>query len=206
MEPGIIDMVNFVNYNIFRKEYIIENENKVTITLVARPPSPLNKTLEGSRTIAAFEMGAEGVVSMPLHTLTAEDYLAIIQDYIMIRVENVAKLPSIDSIEKLLGKPSIQDVLSIEELLDNCWEIIVRKSYLPVLAEILHDKFPGSSIDNNYISWKPSKIYDKTICRALNLESEKIALERWQERVRKSRWTIAQVFYIHKEYFRSKGT
>jgi hypothetical protein len=151
-------------------------------------------------------MGAEGVVSMPLHTLTAEDYLAIIQDYIMIRVENVAKLPSIDSIEKLLGKPSIQDVLSIEELLDNCWEIIVRKSYLPVLAEILHDKFPGSSIDNNYISWKPSKIYDKTICRALNLESEKIALERWQERVRKSRWTIAQVFYIHKEYFRSKGT
>jgi len=157
------------------------NINKVTIILAARPPSPLNKTPEGSRTIAAFKMDAEGVVSMPLHTLTTECYLAIIQNYLMIRVENTAKLPSI---EKLLDKSSmIRDVPSIEELLDNSWEIIVRERYLPVLTEILHSNFPGSSIDNNYIPWKPSKIYGKTIYGALNLEREQIALERWQERI-----------------------
>jgi hypothetical protein len=145
-------------------------------------------------------MDAKGVVSMPLHTLTPKCYLAIIQNYKMIQVKNVAEpLWLSDRV-----CPSIQDVPSIEELLDNSWEIVVHKSYLPFLTKILHDNFPGSSIDDNFIPWKPSKIYDKTISEALNPESAQIALERWQERVKESRWTIAEVLYRHKEHCRSK--
>ncbi len=51
---------------------------------------------------------------------------------------------------------TLNELLSMEELIDGTWEIAVLKSYGPTLQAILGEKFPGSDVDLDYDPTEPT--------------------------------------------------
>lgn len=104
-----------------------------------------------------------------------------------------------------LDKHSIYDVPSISELNDGSWEMVVLKSYYPILKDKLSKTLPGSIFDPNYDPIEPGvndvEYYGYNTAKALYMY--------WflgrAKRMIEDSWFIAAAYYSYRVE-RARGT
>jgi hypothetical protein len=74
--------------------------------------------------------------------------------YTLVRVSDLGHWAQ--PLKKLEKLGNFDEILSIEELHDESWELLVRKSYLPTLKDKLHKMVPDCIIEPDYDPTKPN--------------------------------------------------
>jgi hypothetical protein len=113
--------------------------------------------------------------------------------YTLVRLAHVDHGEILHELDMNVGR--ISEVASIAPLHDGSWEMLVLKSYLPILQEKLSNMYHESTLDLAYDPSKPTR--DEV--EYLGLDVAKDLNEYWfRERARtiiEDSWSIATIYY-----------